>query len=815
MRLRRFILASLAALVAFVSCEDLENLGLPTIKLDGDGTMAFEIAGGDQQITLTATRDWWVEYDADWLEVLPESGKASADAQTITVTAKTNPGMDRTADVKFSIGMSFQTLTVTQAGPGGSADALIVYANDFDKEEAIKGSSGWDTYLDTFTGWKNEFGSGIASVTYAFDRITARTNSGNGSAGSYSDYAGSGSNYLWFGSGAPYFAVKNITLPSGKTDYTLSFGSERYEFGKDENVFDFNEFKVYISADGAKWVKLACEWAAGVTPDGRWDLASSTFSLPAGTETLNVYFAATVGSAYALDDLKLVESAVAGTAIDFTAGENFEVGDNTSGGDKPGAGDVPEGTGDGTEASPYSAAKAWHIASALGAEDKNTGVYVEGIIKEIKEVNTQYGNATYWITDEDGIAKFYVYRGNYLDNAKFTSASQIKVGDKVVIYGDLMNYMGDSPQLGQGNYIVEFNGESGEGGTDEVVKSDIAGIIAVKDNTSVETEGVVVAKYMRGVLLKDDTGYLLVYDGEKAPAQIGDKVNVKGTKTTYANLAQIGTPAVTVLSSNNTVTHPDATVLDGAGMDNQLKDTAVEYVEYTGTLNISGYYYNVNVAGASTAIGSLSYPDAEAYGLAALNGKEIKVTGYYIGVSGGKYVNTMITAVAATGNDSGSGDSGNEGGEGENPGDEQSSVWSYTFVKDDLGKDGSPVESVTLNGISWDFSMVGSTYLGFESSNNARGLQMGKSKQPASSITLSTEGFTGTVKKIVVNTSGASNTDATLVVKVGDVEFGTSVNMTTASTEYTFEGSESGKIELKWTLTTAAVYIKSISVYTE
>ena len=88
MRLRHFILASLAALVAFVSCEDLENLGLPTIKLDGDGTMAFETAGGDQQITLTATRDWWVEYDADWLEVLPESGKASADAQTITVTAK-------------------------------------------------------------------------------------------------------------------------------------------------------------------------------------------------------------------------------------------------------------------------------------------------------------------------------------------------------------------------------------------------------------------------------------------------------------------------------------------------------------------------------------------------------------------------------------------------------------------------------------------------------------------------------------------------------------------------------------------------------
>ena len=241
MRLRRFILASLAALVAFVSCEDLENLGLPTIKLDGDGTMAFEIAGGDQQITLTATRDWWIECDAGWLDFLPKEGKASADAQTITITAKANGDMDRTADVKFSIGMSFQTLTVTQAGPGGA-----------------------------------------------------------------------------------------------------------------------------------------------VQP------------------------------------------------------------------------------GDGTKTNPYSAEKANEVASGLGADEKITGVYVQGVVSEIKELSTDYGNATYWITDEGGKTTFYVYRGRYLDNAKFTSSDQLKAGDKVVVYGDLMNYMEDSPQLAQGNYLVSLNGTEGE-----------------------------------------------------------------------------------------------------------------------------------------------------------------------------------------------------------------------------------------------------------------------------------------------------------------------------------------------------------------
>lgn len=653
-------MASLAALVALVSCEEEENLGLPTIRLGGDGTMTFETAGGDQQITLDATRDWWVECDADWLMVSPETGKASAESQTVTVTAKPNTGMDRTADVKFTIGMSFQTLTVTQTGPGGSAEDLIVYANDFDKELATQtyGTKGdkWP-YLDQFDGWKNETGTGASDVEYVSGGMSARNNAN--SNGSYSDYDGSGNNNLLFSTNN-YFAIKNIALGSAR-NYTVSFGTEKYA-GDGDNTFVPSEFHVYVSADASKWVELAYAFP-GEFKNGRWDLASSTFTLPADVNTLHMYFKSDLAGGHRIDDLKLVESAEAGTAVDFSAGKEFEVGGNTSGG---GNDDVPAGTGEGTEASPYSAAKAYNVANALGADDKVEGVYVQGIIKEIKEVSTQYGNATYWITDEEGSVKFYVFRGNYLDKAKFTSEDQIKTGDKVVVYGDLMNYMGDSPQLGQGNYIVQLNETAGEGGSDdggEAVKSDIAGVIAAADNTAVETEGLVVAKYQRGILLKDDTGYLLVYEGSSAPAEVGDKVSVSGTKTTYGGLAQIGTPTVTVVSSGNAVTHPEAKVLDGAGMDAQLTAGAVEYVEYTGTLTISGYYYNVNVAGASTAIGSLSYPDAEAYGLAALDGKEIKVTGYFVGLSGGKYVNTMITAVAATGNDSGSGDTGTEGGD--------------------------------------------------------------------------------------------------------------------------------------------------------
>ena len=161
--------------------------------------------------------------------------------------------------------------------------------------------------------------------------------------------------------------------------------------------------------------------------------------------------------------------------------------------------------------------------------------------------------------------------------------------------------------------------------------------------------------------------------------------------------------------------------------------------------------------------------------------------------------------------DTGDGDNGDD-----NTGDGGDTNWSYTFVKEDV-KDGfgevysAPV-SVAFNGLTWKLEMMNSTYIGFDSSIG-RGLQMGKAKEPATSITLSTESVTGTIKKIVVNSSGAKGTDAKLSVYVGGAAMGSQVAVTTTATDYTFEGSASGKIELKWTNSAAAaVYVKSISI---
>ena len=334
MKIRNLFAGAAAALAMFVGCQPQEeNLGTPDISISTN-EMAFEAGGGDKEMTVNATRDWKVETDADWVVVSPESGAGSLEDQKVTVSVLENTGMDRSADLKFTIGMKSKYLTVSQAGPGGSVEALIVYSNDFDKEEATKtyGSGSSWPYLDQFEGWKNATGTGSANVEYAFKGMSARANSTSDS--NYSDYAGSGKNNMFFGSSA-YFATKNIAL-NGATGLTLTFGTEKYS-QDNGSVFTNSEFHIYLSKDGAKWVELTDYTFAGGTTEGRWNIATANFSVPEGTENLSICMQVTVASSYRMDDMKLVMSE-GGAAVDFSKGVemDFTGGGNQGGGDTPG-----------------------------------------------------------------------------------------------------------------------------------------------------------------------------------------------------------------------------------------------------------------------------------------------------------------------------------------------------------------------------------------------------------------------------------------------------------------------------------------------
>ncbi len=111
----------------------------------------------------------------------------------------------------------------------------------------------------------------------------------------------------------------------------------------------------------------------------------------------------------------------------------------------------PETVGDGTQENPYTAGDIWTLYPESGSGDEQ--VYVTGTITDIQEVSTQHGNATYTISD--GQQSILVYRGKYLENASFTSADQIAVGDLVVVYGKISLY-NNAPQLAQGNYLISI-----------------------------------------------------------------------------------------------------------------------------------------------------------------------------------------------------------------------------------------------------------------------------------------------------------------------------------------------------------------------
>ena len=335
MKLRNLFLGVCSAVAVFAACQPQEeNLGTPDISIDKN-EMTFEVAGGELQLAVTATRDWKVETDADWVVVSPESGAGSLEPQTVTVTALENTGMDRSADLKFTIGMKSKYLTVSQAGPGGSVEALIVYSNDFDKEEATKtygSSNGSWPYLDQFEGWKNATGTGAANVTYTFQGMSARANSTSDS--NYSDYAGSGKNNMFFGSAA-YFSTNNIAL-NGATGLTLTFGTEKYS-QDNGSVFTNSEYKIFLSNDGAKWVELTDYTFAGGTTEGRWNIATANFTVPEGTENLSICMQVTVASSYRMDDMKLVMSE-GGAAVDFSKGVEMDFAAGNTGGGNQGGG---------------------------------------------------------------------------------------------------------------------------------------------------------------------------------------------------------------------------------------------------------------------------------------------------------------------------------------------------------------------------------------------------------------------------------------------------------------------------------------------
>lgn len=319
----------LVAATAFTGCSDDDDKSL-TPKLTADPTALdfTDETATTQTVAITANCEWTVTAsNLDWATISPMSGKGNG---TISVTVSELPAGTNLREGKISFtlihpefckwGQAESSVAVKQYGSGVTPPPTgdAIYANDFDKEQAQKGSDNKFPFADAFEGWKNQTGTGADNVAYKTSGISVRSNSpSNDSHSKYKDDA-SGVNNMFFGTSG-VFEIQKIALESTQKNLQLTFGSYRSIFEDKDNAFKTSEFHVYLSKDGENWAEITYDRPVGDDEHsnyGIWALATANFTLKQVPSELYIKFTSDLTSAHRIDDVKLFEG-IGGTEVDL------------------------------------------------------------------------------------------------------------------------------------------------------------------------------------------------------------------------------------------------------------------------------------------------------------------------------------------------------------------------------------------------------------------------------------------------------------------------------------------------------------------
>ena len=170
------------------------------------------------------------------------------------------------------------------------------------------------------------------------------------------------------------------------------------------------------------------------------------------------------------------EVVICGNLIVFSGTKEFQTGNyivslnGVGGTDTPGT-PSGEAKGTGTEADPFNSVAANNLAASLeSGKVSDKEYYIKGKIQEIKDqFAAQFGNATFYIADDEKSQKFLIFRTYYFGGEKWKEGDgQLKVGDEVVVCAKLINYMGNTPETNQGGKLISVNGKTSiEGGSEK------------------------------------------------------------------------------------------------------------------------------------------------------------------------------------------------------------------------------------------------------------------------------------------------------------------------------------------------------------
>ena len=111
--------------------------------------------------------------------------------------------------------------------------------------------------------------------------------------------------------------------------------------------------------------------------------------------------------------------------------------------------------GDGSEARPFSVAEALENTPASGT---SSSYFIKGNVSKFYNTSIMGDdtNYRYYISDDDGTTnELLVYRGKNIGNVAFKDASDLNIGDAVVVYGGLTTYS-STKEIAANNYIVSL-----------------------------------------------------------------------------------------------------------------------------------------------------------------------------------------------------------------------------------------------------------------------------------------------------------------------------------------------------------------------
>ncbi|MBO8445800.1 MAG: choice-of-anchor J domain-containing protein [Bacteroidetes bacterium] len=451
MKYKNLFALAAASLTMVFACQETEDFGPEEISINpAETTYEFPEEGGDYTVELTATIDWTLQgYTEDvqsWLSVNPSSGKASASPQTITIKAIANDGANRSADLVFYGNIMRQAaLTITQPGPEGDAEnitiAEFIEKADTENEYVLTGVVGDIATSEKYWGFSLKDETGTISCPFIgadaeeFKAMDIHTGDKVSIKGVYEFY-------------------------SSKSEHQLSDGTvESHE------PLDLESIQTVTVQQFLEAKDMFTMYRMTGTVTGSINANFASFDLEDETGTVYVY---TVNNASEYGQkLKSGDKVTIRGAYTEYNGKD-EVVDCTIESHEQGQGGGETGTpeGSGTVEDPFNVAGAYKYIddNQFYGDNSNPNVspevYVKGTISAIEEVSPSFGNATYMISDGDGTSELEVYRGYYLNGDKFTSSDQIKVGDEVVIVGQLTRFL-ETYEFTTGSKIYSLNGQGG------------------------------------------------------------------------------------------------------------------------------------------------------------------------------------------------------------------------------------------------------------------------------------------------------------------------------------------------------------------